>query len=143
MLWSDFQRVGRFFDPWREFERLNRTISRTAYPSTSDFPQINIWMSDEEAILTSEIPGVNTADIEITVVGRSVTLKMSRDPLSLAEGEAFHRRERWYGRFSRSVELPFAIDADKVQAQYTNGILTVTLHRAESEKPRKVAVKSE
>lgn len=143
MLWSDLERIGRFFDPWREFERLNRNFSRAVYPSTADFPPLNIWMSEEDAIITSEIPGVESGNIDVRVIGKSVTLKIFRELTTPGEGESFHRRERWQGRFSRTLDLPFSIDGDKVQAQCRNGTLSIHLCRAESEKPRKVAVKTE
>jgi HSP20 family protein len=142
MLWSDLERFGRLLDPWREFERLNRGLTRGP-ASTADFPAFNVWMAADNAVVTSEIPGIDSKDIEISVVGKTVTLRGTRAPEQTKEKEAYHRRERWHGRFSKTFELPFEVDADRVGAKYAKGILYIALPRAEADKPRKIVVKSE
>lgn len=144
MLWSDLERFGRMLDPWREFEKMNRGFNRAASPtSTADFPEVNVWMGADNAVVTTEIPGIDPQEIEISVVGKSVTLRGARKPEELKEGEVYHRRERWNGQFSKTFELPFAIDADKVGAKYVKGVLYVALPRAEADKPHRISVKSE
>jgi HSP20 family protein len=142
MLWSDMERFGRILDPWREFERMSRAFSRKTSPSAVEFPAVNIWVSGDDALVTAEIPGVDPGSIDISVIGNSLTLRGSRQPESLREGEAYHRRERWQGEFAKTVDLPFAIDAGKVEASFSRGILQVKLPRAEADKPKKIAVKS-
>lgn len=142
MLWSDLERLGRFFDPWSEFERISRALSDWRSVATPEFPAVNMWVSDEEAVITTEIPGINGETIDISLVGKSLTLRGSRQPEELHEGEAYHRRERWYGNFSKVIELPFTVEGDKTEARVTNGVLYIKLMRAEAEKPRKIAVKS-
>jgi|WetSurSiteA1Bulk_404760.scaffolds.fasta_scaffold00295_8 HSP20 family protein len=142
MLWSDFERFGRIFDPWREFERMSRAVARGTSPSAVEFPAVNIWVSGNDAIVTAEIPGVAPNSIDISVIGNSLTLRGSRQPEALKEGEAYHRRERWQGEFTKTVDLPFAIDANKVEASFSRGVLQITLPRAEADKPKKIAVKS-
>jgi HSP20 family protein len=58
------------------------------------------------------------------------------------KGVAYHRRERWYGKFGKTIELPFTVEADKVEARFSKGVLSITLPRSEAEKPKKVKVKS-
>lgn len=142
MLWSDLERLGRFWGPWNEFDRMQRAVSRWASPPSVDFPAVNVWVSGDEAVVTTEIPGVDPQSIDISVVGKTLTIRGSRDPEELKEGESYHRRERWLGRFTKTVEMPFLIEASKVEAKFSKGILHIKTPRAEAEKPRKITVKS-
>jgi len=143
MLLRELESIGSFLDPWKDFERMNRSFFRNSLSRSREFPLVNVWKDGNSATLTTEIPGLDKADIEITVVGRNITLKGSRTPEELSEGESYHRKERWYGKFSRTIEMPFVIDADKVSAQFKRGILNVHVERAEADKPRKISIKSE
>lgn len=143
MLWSEMERLGRVFDPWSEFERMNRTLRRLALPSTVEFPATNVWVSENSAVVTTEVPGIDPNALEISVVKDSLTLRGSRQEEELKEGETFHRQERWKGQFTRTLELPFHVDAGKVEARFVKGILYISLPRAEADKPRKIAIKSE
>ena len=142
MLWSDLERIGRFWDPWNEFERMQRTVSRWVSPPSADFPPVNVWVSGDEAVLTTEIPGVDPKSIDISVAGKTLTIRGSRNPEEPREADAYHRRERWSGQFTKTVDMPFLIEANKVEAKFTRGILHITAPRAEAEKPKKIAVKS-
>jgi HSP20 family protein len=143
MLWSEFDRFGSLLDPWREFERMRRSLSRAALPTNGEFPAVNVWSAPDDAVVTTEIPGIDPKDIEISVVGKTLTVKGSRRPEELKEGETFHRRERWHGQFTRTFELPFSVEQDKVKARFSKGVLTIELPRAEKEKPKKIEIKSE
>jgi HSP20 family protein len=143
MLWSDLESFGGFMDPWRRFEHMHRTLWRWASPSTIEFPAVNVWVAGDNAVVTTELPGVDPKALEISVVGKSVTLRGSREPEEMKENESYHRRERWHGQFTKALELPFYIDADKVEAKFKKGILYITLSRAEADKPKKITVKSE
>jgi HSP20 family protein len=143
MLWSDIERRGRFFDPWREFELAQRQRLRANAQAGYDFPTVNIWISEDNAVVSTEIPGLEPDALEVSVINNSLTLKGSRKPEALKEGEAFHRRERWSGTFSKTIELPFAVESGKVQARFTKGVLYISLPRAEADKPKKITVKSE
>lgn len=138
MAWSDFDRYWR--STWRDFERLNRLLSRYEPASVSEFPAVNMWTHGNEAMLVTELPGIDTKDIDISVVGKALTLRGSRQAEGMRENESYHRRERWYGQFSRTLELPFTIESDKVKARFSKGVLYITLPRAEAEKPRKITV---
>jgi HSP20 family protein len=81
-------------------------------------------------------------DLEITVLGETLTLSGSRNAVEVEEDVTYHRRERGQGAFTRTVELPFRVDGDHVEAKFRNGVLHVTLPRIEEEKPRKIAVKT-
>ena len=142
MQWTDVDRFG-YLDPWRMLDRLNRASTGALAPSTSEFPLLNVWMDGDRAIVTSELPGVDPKDVDISVAGKSVTLRGSRTTDNVCQGECQHRHERWRGSFTRSIELPFVIDQDKVEAKFNKGVLQLTLPRAESDKPRKIAIKTE
>lgn len=142
MLWTELDRFGSFIDPWRSFERLNRAAG--SVPATAaEFPAVNVWANGDNATLSAELPGIDPADVDISVMGKSVTLKASRRAEEVKDGESYHRRERWCGQFNRAIDLPYTIDAAKVQAKFSRGILHLTLPRAEEEKPKKISIKSE
>jgi HSP20 family protein len=140
MLWSELERFGRFFDPWREFERMSEAVSRLSAPVTVEFPAVNVWASGDHAVVTTEIPGIDPQSLDICVVDKTLTLRGARQPEDVKEGEAYHRRERWNGQFTKTVELPFAVDSSKVEARFLKGILYVSLPRAEADKPRKIVI---
>jgi HSP20 family protein len=142
MLWSDLERIGGLWDPGREFDRMQRALSRWRTPSTIEFPAVNVWVSGDTALVTTEIPGVDANAIDVSVVGKSLTLRGSRGAEELRENESYHRRERWRGQFTKTIDLPFAVEPGKVEAKFAKGILTITLPRAEAEKPRKISVKA-
>ena len=95
-----------------------------------------------QPMLNGNFQEVDPETIELSVVGKSLTLRGARQSEELKEGETYHRRERWEGSFSKTVQLPFTVESDKVNARFTRGVLTVELPRAEAEKPRKIIVKT-
>lgn len=143
MFWNNFARSA---DPFRELQRLQQDMNRLFHDAPNrteqEFPAVNVWTGREEYVVTTEIPGIDPAELDITVLGDTVTLRGSRTAPALATGETFHRRERGYGQFVRSLKLPKAVDPAKVEARYARGILSLTLPRAEEEKPRKITLKS-
>lgn len=142
MLWTDVDRLG-YLDPWRILDRLNRAATGVLAPSTSAFPLINVWIDGDRALVISELPGVESKDVDISVAGKTVTLRGSRTTADVCKGECQHRHERWSGNFTRSFELPFVIDQEKVKAKFSKGVLQLALPRAEADKPRKIAIKAE
>ncbi len=142
MLWSDLERIGGLWDPLREFDRMQRALSRWSTPSTIEFPAVNVWVSGDTALVTTEIPGVDANTLDISVVGKSLTLRGSRSAEEITGDESYHRRERWHGQFTKTIELPFTVESGKVEAKFASGILTITLPRAEAEKPRKISVRA-
>ena len=131
-----------FWDPWDEFERMHRALQSGVARHSSDFPSVNTWVSSDESVVTTEIPGVDPEKIDITVTGKTVTLRGTRKADEVQKDQSYHRRERWSGDFSKAIELPFNIEADKVCAKFRKGVLYLTLPKAEAEKPRKIEIKS-
>ncbi|HDH05457.1 MAG TPA: Hsp20/alpha crystallin family protein [Nitrospirae bacterium] len=134
--------LDRFLDPWSEFERMSRLLSRVASNPGKEFPPVNVWVNGDNAVITTEIPGVESDAIDISVSGNTVMLRGSRPAGDIKEGESCHRHELRHGNFSKTIELPFNIDTDKVQAVYKKGILNISLQRIETEKPKKIEIKS-
>jgi HSP20 family protein len=130
-------------------DRLRRDMNRLfaqmptglAGDTAQNFPAMNVWMDKDGVVVTAELPGVVPDDIDISVVGDTLTLKGSRQPDELEEGGTYHRRERRYGTFTRSFQLPFQVEPDQVEATFGNGALQISLPRAEEDKPKKIAVK--
>jgi len=105
------------------------------------YPALNTWEDGDNAWVEAELPGLGLDDIEVLVNGGEVTINGERK-LGEPQGATWHRRERSHGRFSRTLTLPWDVDADKVQATLRDGVLTVQLPKAETAKPRKVKVMS-
>jgi HSP20 family protein len=136
-------------NPWREFEQMQRQMNRffdefsqgNRLAVAPSFPAMNAWRNEEGVVITAELPGVNIEDIDISVVGDTLTLSGARQSEKPAENVKYHRRERGYGKFTRTFQLPFTVEADKVEAIFEKGVLHISLPRAEAEKPKKIAVK--
>jgi len=140
MLWSDIEKLNSIFEPWRELDRVRREFSRITNSGRFDFPAVNVWTSPDSAVVTTEIPGIELKDLNISVTGSTLTLRGLRRGEQLQPDEVYHRRERWQGDFAKTIELPFTVEADKVEARYAKGVLHVSLPRAEAEEPRKIEV---
>ncbi len=132
-------------DPFQGVRGLRREMGRLfdQYLDAEPYPPVNIWASGDEAVVKAELPGVDPKDVEITVKDSVVSLSGERKAEEPAEGVVCHRCERGSGSFSRSFSLPFAVDREKVKASFANGVLTITLPRAEESKPRKIAITAE
>lgn len=135
--------------PWREMDRLRREVDRLAagWPTGSwrnvvpSYPAMNVWTNEDAAVVTAELPGVSPKDIEISVQNDTLTLRGCRQPRDLEEGETYHRRERGCGRFARTLQLPFQVEPEGVEATFERGVLHISLPRAEADKPKKITVK--
>jgi HSP20 family protein len=122
----------------RAFEQLTgktlRQLAGTAYPA------VNLWEEDERFLVEAELPGLAIDDLEIYVDSdNQLTLKGERKAPEHEEVN-WHRQERGFGRFSRTLELPSEVDADQVSAEFKYGVLTITLPKKAEVKPRRVEV---
>jgi HSP20 family protein len=134
---------------WREMDRLQRDMNRlfNSYSpyrlrTAPSYPAINIWDKEDGQVVSAEMPGVRIEDIDISVEGDTLTISGVREVNTLPEGARYHRRERGSGDFRRTIQLPNAVDSERVKASFNNGILTVNLPRAEADKPKKITIKS-
>lgn len=133
-------------DPFADLYRLQREVNRL-FSDYSDpaarFPALNLWSSDEEAVVAVELPGVDPKSVDLSVVGHALTIQGSRKAEENVADDTYHRRERAVGEFTRTVRLPFEVESEKVQARFEDGVLKITLPRKESTKPRRIAITAE
>jgi len=119
-----------FDDFWRGF---NQPVYRTTRPAFS--PRVNLIDREQELVLEADVPGLEKEDLDITINDDIVTLKGERKTEKVEEddstGECYHCRETTYGSFERSFRLPEKVQSDKASAALKNGVLTLTLPKAE------------
>ncbi|HTQ39298.1 MAG TPA: Hsp20/alpha crystallin family protein [Pirellulales bacterium] len=119
------------------------TVSSAARLVTGrGFPAVNVWEDSDNLFVEAEVPGVKPEQLDVTVVGNELTIKGQR-PEEQQGDAAFHRRERGQGAFTRIVRLSSEVNADNVHAELNDGVLLLTLPKAEAAKPRKIKVKTE
>jgi HSP20 family protein len=126
----------------RDMNRLFNQYSPTRLQTAPSYPAINIWTNEDGQFVSAEMPGVQVEDIDINVNDNVLTISGQRSLDEVPEDAQFHRRERGYGEFSRNIQLPYAVELDKVEASFKDGILKIMLPKAEAEKPKQIAIKS-
>jgi HSP20 family protein len=126
----------------REVNQLFDSYGPTGLRHAPGYPAMNVWTNSDGLVVTAEVPGVNPEDIDVNITGETMTLSGERKPDIIDESVRYHRHERGYGQFSRSLQLPFPVDVNEVDATFKNGVLYLTMPRAEQDKPRKITVKS-
>lgn len=127
-----------------DFQRMVRQIFGDADASLAGAfsPALDVEETDNEFTLHVEIPGVKPEEVDVSIEENVLTIAGTRDFYSEKETEGFRRIERRFGRFHRAVRLPDRVDPDKVSAAYKDGLLTITVPKAESAKPRRIQVES-
>jgi HSP20 family protein len=137
------------FAPWRtDFDRafgglFQAPTAQDALPGVSRaYPAINAWEADDVYYVEAEVPGMSEGEIDVSVVGNQLTIRGERKGAA-SEGATFHRRERGAGEFVRSLRLPVAVETGRVEAQLRDGVLTLSLPKAESHRPRKIPIVTE
>ncbi len=118
--WSSFARQGQLFGGWS--------------------PALDLYEDKDNIVAVVELPGMQKEDIEISLHDGTLTISGERKSQT-SNREKAERTERYIGRFRRSITLPTRVDANKISATYRDGILTVTLPKAEEAKPKQIAVK--
>jgi HSP20 family protein len=137
------QEMGRFRDQMNQLFTGFSFDSRRWPGLAVSFPLLNVWEDNEHVYVEAELPGVAQDQIEVFVSeGNLLTLQGERQLLAEAKG-VWHRRERGFGKFSRTVTLPCLVDADRVEAQFEQGVLHITLAKSAAAKPRRITVKAE
>jgi HSP20 family protein len=140
------------FDTFRDFDQLRRDMLRTFEALTGDhasapsasgvFPPINVTQDDDSFYVRAEIPGVNAGDLSISALRNRLSISGKREIPKEQDRASYHRKERAEGMFNRTLTLPTVVDADRIEARYADGILTLTLPKAEEAKPRQIVVKT-
>jgi HSP20 family protein len=109
--------------------------------TTRRFPLVNFSEDEGHVYIEALVPGVDPKDVDLTVLRNTVTISGERKPFVEKEGQIVHRSELGSGKFSRTLELPVDIDPDKITASCNNGIMQITLAKAEHAKPKKIDIK--
>jgi HSP20 family protein len=131
LAWPTFGRLMGLED---ELERLFES------PLQAWAPAIDVREDNDGFTIHAELPGMKREDIEVSLHDGALVISGERQTEKTTEGTEVHRQERYYGKFSRILTLPTAVAGDKVKAAYQDGILTVTLPKAEEAKPKQIAV---
>ncbi|MBV8454182.1 MAG: Hsp20/alpha crystallin family protein [Deltaproteobacteria bacterium] len=125
----------------QELERFIRNPSFSLGPSGyGAYPLINVFEDQDGTVIIAEVPGLDPAKIEIFGQGRTLTLRGERKREEGLNPSGYHRRERRFGEFSRSIQLSSDLDVSKATAKYESGVLMLKVPKMELAKPRQIAV---
>jgi len=105
-------------------------------------PMVDLYQTEDEIVVKATLPGLDPKDLDIQITGDNLTLRGEVKSEEAKEGVKYHIREHRYQSFSRSLTLPSAVIADKANAEMKNGVLTLTLPKAEESKPKVITVKA-
>jgi len=141
------------WEPFRELISLREAMDRLfeesfvrpfgwLAPTAAETFAIDMYETENDIVVKAAIPGVKPEDIDVSISGDVLTIKGEVKEEREIKEENYIRKERRYGTFCRSVTLPIQVDADKAKAEYENGILTLTLPKAEAVKPKVIKVKA-
>jgi HSP20 family protein len=143
MATADFFRSWGGSDPFSEVRRLqdevNRLFSSYQFVPSAAYPPVNAYANEDGIALTAQLPGMTQGDLDISVFRDTLTLRGRRQP-EASERQAYHRRERGQGEFVRNISLPFSVDPERVEATIQDGVLRISLHRPEEDKPKRIRV---
>ncbi len=146
-----FRPLGSSLDPFRDLNDMQSEMNRLfdsffGRPSTVLAaervwaPAVDVYETKNELVLSAELPGLNEKDIHLSIAGDMLTLKGERQWSQEAKQDNVYRNERWFGEFERTLPLPIPVQADKVKATYRDGVLTVSLPKAEELKPKEIKI---
>jgi len=106
-------------------------------------PTVDIYETEDSLVVEAELPGVDAKDIDVSVDEGVLSLKGERKLEKEVKEENYHRVERAYGVFQRSIRLPFDVDADAIKANYDSGVLKVSVPKGELKKPKSIPIEVE
>lgn len=139
-------RMKRFADSVPEIidlqREINKLFSSVGQGAASDYPAVNVWEKENRLVVTTELPGMDPDNINISVTGAVLTISGTSKSDPIKEGETYLRQERELGNFQRNIQLPYQVDAQAVEAKYERGILKITLPRQKEDLPKKIKINS-
>jgi HSP20 family protein len=143
------------YDPFRDLrslqEEVNRLFSTNLTRTFGDegigrgawAPSVDIYENKDQIVLEAELPGMKQEDFDLSIENNVITIRGERKFEKTDESDNYHRVERSYGSFTRSFTLPQTVSADEARAEYSNGVLRVTLPKREEAKSRRIEVTGE
>jgi HSP20 family protein len=143
-----FENPKSYRDPFEELDRMRRDLGRFLgdYESgrwespSGVFPLTNITEDKDNFYIRAELPGIKADDLDISITGNSLSISGQRSFAMEDQNVKYHRRERESGTFRRMIKLPSLVDTNKVEARSAEGVLTITLPKAEETKPRQIPI---
>jgi len=134
---GELQRMRREMDRiWDRFSRESSTYERDWNPS------LDLMETEASLVAEVEVPGINPDDIDISVTPDMLTVTGEKKQETGEQGKNYHVMERAYGRFSRSIPLPTAVNPDRVEARYKDGILRITMGKRQAARSKRIEVKT-
>ena len=134
-------------DLWREMDRMRREMdgllgdSGRSYAAAS-YPLVNMYEDNDNVVVTAELPGTGKDDVSVTYSYAVLTIAGKRVVPERVKGMTEIRRERATGDFQKTIRVPSKVASDSMSASFTNGVLTVTMPRAEEAKPRTISIEA-
>ena len=128
----------------REMLRLLDAVAGESFAEAGAgvFPPLNVTQDNDNFYVRAEVPGLNAKELSISAMRNRLSLSGKREIPRENDRVSYHRKERAEGTFSRTLTLPGEVDAERVDARYADGILSLTLPKAEQAKPRQIAVRT-
>jgi HSP20 family protein len=121
---------------------FNEAFTHPFWPATGfQSLAVDMYQTEDDVVVRAALPGLKSDDVQISITGDLLTIKGEFKEKSEAKEKAYHLREQRYGAFERTLGLPTAVVADKAKAEFEDGILTITLPKAEEAKPKVINVK--
>ena len=133
------------YDPLASLRAVESAFSRLLTEPQANrpwAPAVDIYETENELVVKADLPDVDGKDIDVRVENQTLTLAGERKFESTSSDKGYHRIERSYGNFVRSFAVPNAFDTDKINAAYKIGVLTVTLTKKETAKPRQIKIET-
>jgi HSP20 family protein len=139
--WSPFEQMTQLRN---QINRLFESPADNMLSATNFFegwtPAIDVYEDRDVITVKAELPGMKKEDLDISLHENTLTISGERKQEQEGQDDDMYRSERFFGRFQRSITLPYAVDPEKISASYKDGILTVTLSKAEHAKPKQIQV---
>lgn len=133
--------LGRWQREWQRLLAGPRLLERGDGAAPATYPAMNLWEDAETIYLEVELPGLGLDDLAIFVTGDSQLTIQGERKAPVVEQGSWHRQERGYGKFGRTIDLPTTVDAERVDAEFQHGVLVVRLPKREEVKARRIPVK--
>jgi HSP20 family protein len=137
---GSYNALDALFDFQRALEsRLESDWLRGATAGTGAFPPVNVFQQGDNLVASIELAGINKSDLEIQAKDSTIRISGKKN-VAYPEKVSLHRRERLSGTFDRTLTVPIQIDAERIKAEYRDGVLALFIPRAESDKPRSISI---
>ncbi len=145
------------WEPFRDLASFRDEVNRVWSDALSHWPNQGFWRgsgwvpavdvheTEDDVVITAEVPGINREDIDISVSGDTVTIsgRSGEEAAEEDKSRRYFRRERYWGEFARTVQLPTEVDAARSKAVFQNGILTVTMPKSEQARTKKIPIQDQ